>query len=115
MMVIPGSCLLLEPGTKFWIGSSSRMSIFKIPDDEKFVSVLSDVVWRFHVYNQYGKKEAQAIKAFAKRAPGCPPELYQEMFELDLKILTATIQAVADAPKFMKPGQIYCEYSDVDS
>jgi len=82
--------------------------------DEKFTSVLSDVVWRFHVYDQYGKKPEKAIKALTKRAPGYSAEFYKEQFETNLKLLTMTVDAVHDAPKSGKPGQKFSEYSDVD-
>ena len=82
--------------------------------DEKFLTVLADVVWRFHVYNQYGKKQDKAIKALTKRAPGYSAEFYKEQFETNLKLLTMTIDAVYEAPKCSKPGQQFCEYSDVD-
>jgi len=82
--------------------------------DEKFLDALADVVWRFRVYDQYGKDPRKAIKALSKRAPGQTPEFYRESFELDLKILSASIEAVNEAPKSHKPGQVYSEYSDVD-
>jgi len=50
-----------------------------------------------------------------QRAPGYAPGFYREMFELDLKILVATIEAVRDAPKHHKPENKYSEFSDVDS
>jgi len=83
--------------------------------DEKLLEVLSDVVWRFHTYGQYGRDPKKAIKVLSKRVPGYPLEYYREMFEFDLKILAATIEAVNEAPKNPKPGQAYSEYSDVDS
>jgi len=82
--------------------------------NEKFTSVLSDVVWRFHVYDQYGKKPEKAIKALTKRAPGYSAEFYKEKFETNLKLLTLTIDAVYEAPKSGKPGQKFSEYADVD-
>ena len=81
---------------------------------EKFASALSDVVWRFHVYDQYGKKPDKAIKALAKRAPGYLAEFYKEQFEFNLSLLTATIEAVNAAPKASKPNQQFSEYADVD-
>jgi len=87
----------------------------KTLDEEKFTSVLSDVVWRFQVYDQYGKKEAKAIKTLAKRVPGYPVEFYKEMFELNLRLLVTTIEAVKAAPKTPKPGQAYSAVSDVDT
>ena len=83
--------------------------------DEKFMEVLSDVVWRFQAYDQYGRDRKRALKALAKRAPGYKPVFYSEMFELDLKILVTTIEAVKDAPKHPKPENKYSEFSDVDS
>ncbi|MEP6895464.1 MAG: hypothetical protein ABI986_07640 [Chloroflexota bacterium] len=82
--------------------------------DEKFASVLSDVVWRFHVYDQYGKKQDKAVKTLAKRAPGYSAEFYKEQFETNLKLLMMTIAAVHKAPKSSKAGQKFSEYSDVD-
>jgi len=90
------------------------MTRTEIPDDEKFTTALSDVVWRFHVYDQYSKKQAKAIKALAKRAPGYSAEFYKEKFELNLCLLTTTIEAVEEAPKTHKPGQHFSEYADVD-
>jgi hypothetical protein len=84
-------------------------------DDENFLTTLSDVVWRFHVYSQYGKKQEKAIKALAKRAPGYAVEFYKEQFESNLKLLTATIAAVNLAPKTSQPGQRFSEYADVDT
>ena len=81
---------------------------------ENFATVLSDVVWRFHVYDQYSKKQDKAIKTLAKRAPGFSVEFYKEMFELNLQILKTTIEAVKDAPKSPKQGQEFSEASDVD-
>jgi len=82
--------------------------------DEKFLTVLSDVVWRFHVYDQYGRKPEKAIKALTKRAPGYSAEFYKEQFETSLQLLALTIEAVHAAPKSSKPGQKFSEYSDVD-
>ena len=83
--------------------------------DSKFLDALSDVTWRFEAYDQYGRNPKKAIKALSKRAPGYEPDYYRTMFELDLKILVATVEAVKDAPKHHKPEVIYSEYSDVDS
>ena len=82
--------------------------------DEKFMEVLSDVVWRFQAYDQYGRDPKRALKALSKRAPGYAPEFYREMFELDFKILVTTIEAVKNAPKHHKPENKYSEFSDVD-
>jgi hypothetical protein len=84
-------------------------------DPEKFQTVLSDVVWRFQVYEQYHKDPKKAVKALSKRAPGYAPEFYREMLELNLRLLIATIEAVNEAPKHHKPENKYSEYSDVDS
>jgi hypothetical protein len=89
------------------------MSHNNLPDDEKLLSAVSDVTWQLHAYDQYGKNQARAIKALAKRAPGYTAEFYKEIFELHLKLLIATIDAVKDAPLFIKPGQKYSEYTDV--
>jgi hypothetical protein len=86
----------------------------EVANAEKFTAVLSDVVWRFHAYDQYGKDQKKAIKTLAKRAPGYSPEFYRERFELDLRLLTTTIEAVSEAPKFSKPENKYSEFSDVD-
>jgi len=85
------------------------------PEDEKFLAALSDVVWRFHVYDQYAQKPKKAIKALSKRAPGHSAEFYREQFELNLRLLIATIEAVEEAPKHFKSENKYSEYSDVDS
>jgi hypothetical protein len=90
-------------------------SIKETANNEKFLDVLSDVVWRFHVYDQYGRKPAKAIKALVKRAPGYSPEFYREQFELNLRLLIATIEAVEEAPKRLKSENKYSEFSDVDS
>ena len=82
--------------------------------DEKFRDALSDVVWRFEAYDQYGRDPKKAVKALSKRAPGYTPEFYRAMFELDLKLLVATIKAVEDAQKNKKSGQ-YRKFEDVDS
>ena len=91
------------------------MAFKEIANDEKFTSTLSDVVWRFHVYDQYGRKQAKAIKALAKRAPGYAAEFYKEQFEFSLRLLITTIEAVEVAPKTIKARQQFSEYSDVDT
>jgi hypothetical protein len=83
--------------------------------NQEFLVIVSDVVWKFHVYDQYGKKRAKAITALAKRAPGYSIDFYEESFELNLKLLQETIKAVCDAPKSPKPNQVYSQYSDVDT
>ena len=83
--------------------------------DEKFEAILADVVWRFHVYDQYGKKPDKAVKVLAKRAPGYSAEFYKEMFELNLQVLQTTIEAVNDAPKSHQPNQEFSAFSDVDA
>lgn len=83
--------------------------------DENFRDALSDVVWRFEVYGQYGRDPKKAVKALSKRAPGHPLEFYRERFELDLRLLNTTITAVKEAPKHFKPENKYSEFSDVDS
>lgn len=87
----------------------------EIVNDEKFLDALSDVVWRFEAHDQYGKNPKKAIKALSKRVPGYAPEFYREMFELDLRLLVTTIEAVKNAPKHHKPENKYSEFSDVDS
>ena len=91
------------------------IALKQIANDEKFFDALSDVVWRFEAYSQYGKTAKKAIKALSKRAPGYAPEFYREMFELDLRLLVTTIEAVKAAPKHHKPGSKYSEFSNVDS
>ena len=83
-------------------------------DEEKFIPILSDVVWRFHAYGQYGKDRNKAIKALVRRAPGYSAEHYGERFDLHLRLLIATIEAVQEAPKYFKPENIYSDFSDVD-
>jgi len=83
-------------------------------DQEKFTTILSDVVWRFHAYDQYGKDRKKAIKSLARRAPGYSAEYYEEWFDLDLRLLIATIEGVQEAPKSFKPENKYGEFSDVD-
>jgi hypothetical protein len=90
------------------------MALKEIANDEKFTSTLSDVVWRLHVYNQYGRKQDKAIKALAKRAPGYSAEFYKEQFESNLQLLITTIEAVEAAPKTSEPDQQFSEYTDVD-
>lgn len=84
-------------------------------NDEKFQNALADVVWRFHAYHQYGHDSKKAVKALTKRAPGYSLEFYQEQFELNLKLLIATVAAVESAPKHRQPESQYSEFSDVDS
>jgi hypothetical protein len=86
-----------------------------IADEEKFLTALSDVVWRFQVYDQYGRKPDKAIKALTKRAPGYSPEFYRDQFESNLKLLLTTIAAVEAAPKHFKVENKYSQFSDVDS
>lgn len=83
-------------------------------DIEKFRTALSDVVWRFHAYDAYGRDPKKAIRALKTRAPGYPTEFYQEQFELNLKLLIATIEAVEQAPKYFKPENKYSDFSDID-
>lgn len=85
-----------------------------LPTDEKLLSAVSDIVWRFHTYDQYGAKAANAIRALAKRVPGYPKETYRDIFDLYLQLLTETVAAVKAAPISAKPGQQYSEYSDID-
>jgi len=82
--------------------------------DEKFISVLGEVVWGFHIYGRYGGEQKKAIKAFTRRVPGYSAETYQKMFDVSLNILSVTIEAVEKAPKSSKPGQKFAEYVDVD-
>jgi hypothetical protein len=97
------------------LGGITDMTINTRANREKFIMALTDVVWRFHTYNQYGAKRDKAITALTKRAPGHPSKYYEEMFDLHLKILINTIPAVENAPKHPKPDQQYSEYSDVDT
>jgi len=90
-------------------------ALVEIADEEKFSTALADVVWRFQVYDQYGRKPDKAIKALAKRAPGYSAEFYKERFELNLQVLKTTIEAVKDAPKSPKRGQEFSAFSDVDT
>jgi hypothetical protein len=91
------------------------MAINARASHEKFILALTDVIWRFHTYNQYSSRKDKAITALTKRAPGHPAKYYEEMFDLHLKILINTIPAVENAPKYHKPDQKYSEYSDVDT
>jgi hypothetical protein len=81
---------------------------------KEFLDIVSNVVWRFHVYDQYDKKPEKAIKTLSKRAPGYSTDFYKESFNLNLKLLIETIDAVYDAPKKPKLNQVYSQYSDVD-
>ncbi|HCB02107.1 MAG TPA: hypothetical protein DEP19_06955 [Anaerolineae bacterium] len=82
--------------------------------DKELLDIVSNVVWRFHVYEQYGKKPEKAIKALSKRATGYTNDFYKETFDLNLRLLVETINAVSDAPKKPKLNQVYSQYSDVD-
>lgn len=82
--------------------------------DEKFVAALSDVVWRFHAYDQYDRDPKKAVKALMKRVPGYASEFYLEQFRLHLKLLLATTEAVREAPNHFKPENKTSQYSDVD-
>ena len=82
--------------------------------NKKLGDITSDVVWRFYVYEKYGKDHAKALKALAKRAPGHSDKFYKDIFELYLALLVATIDAVESAPISTKQGQIYSDYSDID-
>lgn len=86
----------------------------QLPQDETLLSAVSDIVWRFHTYGQYGADAAKALKALARRAPGYSKEMYKDVFELYLQLLAETVTAVNDAPKSTKPGQMYSEYSDMN-
>jgi hypothetical protein len=90
-------------------------ALVAIADEEKFLTALSDVVWRFQVYDQYGRKPNKAIKALAKRAPGYSAEFYREQFESNLRLLLTTVAAVEAAPKHFKLENKYSQFSDVDS
>ncbi|HXD12317.1 MAG TPA: hypothetical protein VN653_19760 [Anaerolineales bacterium] len=92
-----------------------QMALAEIANDEIFATVLCDVVWRFHVYNQYGKMPERALKALARRAPGYPAGSYKELFELNLEILKTTVEAVKAAPKSPEPHQEFSAFSDVDT
>jgi hypothetical protein len=83
-------------------------------DIDKFRTALSDVVWRFQAYDAYGRDPKKAIRALQRRAPGYPADFYQEQFELNLSLLTVTIEAVEKAPKHFKPEHKYSDFSDVD-
>jgi hypothetical protein len=82
--------------------------------EEKFVAALSDVVWRFHAYDQSERDPKKAVKALMKRVPEHFPEFYLEQFALHLKLLLATIEAVHEAPKHFKPENKTSRYSNVD-
>lgn len=83
--------------------------------DEASTSALRDVVWRFHAYGAYGRERAKALSALARRAPECSREELERGFEQSLAALKATVAAVRDAPKEMKPGQRFAEPGDVDT
>lgn len=81
--------------------------------DEKSAAIIGDVVWRYHVYNQYGEIR-KALKALTRRIPGHPLEVYKEAFEQELRLLIVTIEAVNDAPKHPDPKNKFADASDVD-
>jgi hypothetical protein len=67
--------------------------------DKKFRLALSDVVFRFHVCDQYEKDPERAIKALMKRAPGYSLEDYRKLFESNLKLLITIMDEQKEAPK----------------
>lgn len=81
--------------------------------DEKSAAIIGDVVWRYHVYNQYGEIR-KALKALTRRIPGHPLEIYKEAFEQDLRLLIVTIEAIHEAPKQPNPKNKFADASDVD-
>ena len=82
--------------------------------DQKFTAALSDVVWRFHAYDQYDQQPQRAIEALMKRAPGFAAEFYREQFARHLRLLLATIEAVHEALSPLQPENKTSQYSDVD-
>ena len=67
--------------------------------DKKFRLAISDIVFRFHVCDQYGKDPEKAIKALMKRAPSYPVEEYKKQFEINLKLLITIMNGKKKAPK----------------
>ncbi len=86
-----------------------------VAQSKDFQSVVSDVVWRFHVYHQYQHNPTKALRALGKRMPGYSMEFIREQFELHLQLLMATIEAVEHTPKTPQLNQLYSEYTDVDT
>lgn len=53
------------------------------------------------------------MKALAKRAPGSTAGQYKDVIDLHSKLLIETINAVKDAPLFIKSEKKYGESTDV--
>ena len=67
--------------------------------DKKFRLAISDVVFRFHVCDQYSKDPERAIKALMKRAPGYAVEEYKSQFETNLRLLNTIMKGQKEVPK----------------
>jgi hypothetical protein len=74
-----------------------------IPDDEKVLEVLSDVVIRFREHEQYGSRN-QALKALSVRCSKLKTTISPETFDYLVSLLDATAELMRD-PSLRKAAQ----------
>jgi hypothetical protein len=86
-----------------------------ILDDPENRATASDVIIRFCEHGQYGKDEAKALKALARRIPGQSNDAYTAVLHFLSALLQETIVAVKESPRMHKPEQKYADFSDIDT
>jgi hypothetical protein len=86
-----------------------------IPDEDKFLEILTDVVIRYKGHGSY-KNEEGALKAFKKRAKAYSPGSCREAFEITCRVYDAAVALLSDRRYIKKanPASIYAEFEDVD-
>ena len=83
--------------------------------DARLRDTASDVVIRLREHGEYGKDEAKALKALARRLPDQSSEACEKIFRLMSDLLADTIAAVGRAPLPKKPKQKWADPSDIDA
>ncbi len=73
----------------------------RIPSNDKFIEVISDIVVRFKEHGQYGTK-TKAIKAFLKRAPGYSENEYTKYFDFFSELHERTVEILKESIPFIK-------------
>lgn len=85
----------------------------KLPDEEIFQEVCSDVIVRFKGHNAYKGRDG-ALKAFRRRAPDYDSSIYETAFDNFCDIYDLAVVAIELFPAERETKSKYAEFEDIN-
>jgi len=85
----------------------------RLPQNDTFQDVCSDVVVRFKGHGSY-KGRSGALRAFKKRAPNFEPNEYEIAFDRFCAVYDLAVSAIQQFPSERESKSKYAKFEDID-